>query len=275
MIDHQQRHQYLEALGITSWLPATPLPAAAPSDDWVWDFRYPAPDIPFENTPGSTTATPAPAKDSATVKRDAEQARAMLSSAFGTEPEVKSNAAKPQVQSVETDKPVAKPRTKPAPAPKFCLAFVVLGDWLVVDTVPPAGAAEFSAAQRQLLANIAPYLGHKVEQCPEPMMVRWPILANSSLDQSRDQAVAAVQHKLKGLFARQGCKYLLLMGHMAAQMALDLDDAQSIDELREAKLPALAEVPAAVTYSLSEALRLPELKADIWADLQALKKSAA
>jgi len=40
MLSQQQRHQYLESLGISSWLPRTTLEGAAPSEDWVHTFIY-------------------------------------------------------------------------------------------------------------------------------------------------------------------------------------------------------------------------------------------
>ncbi len=40
MLSQQQRHQYLETLGISSWLPRTDLKGAAPSQDWVHTFIY-------------------------------------------------------------------------------------------------------------------------------------------------------------------------------------------------------------------------------------------
>lgn len=40
MLSQQQRHQYLETLGISSWLPRTDLKDAAPSQDWVHTFIY-------------------------------------------------------------------------------------------------------------------------------------------------------------------------------------------------------------------------------------------
>ena len=44
MQPQQLRHQYLQALGVVSWLPREPLSGARPSADWVWQFRRGAED---------------------------------------------------------------------------------------------------------------------------------------------------------------------------------------------------------------------------------------
>ena len=36
-MEQQLRHQYLDAMGITSWLPREQLPGALPTPDWVWN----------------------------------------------------------------------------------------------------------------------------------------------------------------------------------------------------------------------------------------------
>ena len=40
MDSEQRRHDYLQAMGISSWLPRTALPAAKASPDWVNTFLY-------------------------------------------------------------------------------------------------------------------------------------------------------------------------------------------------------------------------------------------
>jgi len=44
----QLRHQYLEALGISSWLPRAQLPGAAASSSWVEHFTWPEQDSAFD-----------------------------------------------------------------------------------------------------------------------------------------------------------------------------------------------------------------------------------
>ncbi|MBY4676240.1 hypothetical protein [Marinobacterium arenosum] len=283
MIDQQRRHQYLEALGISSWLPTRALPAAAPSDDWVWDFRYPAPEIPFadgvpepadmprqgarpDQSPASVPRGPVPAA----AKAAAEQARAAINNSLSGDAPV---AAKPQPKpSVAAEPmPTSRPSPKPAEIPRFRLAFVAIGDTLLVDSVPPAAASDFSSSQRRLLCNIAAYLGPRIKQCPEPALLPWPMLANSSLDQSRPQAVAAVQHKLNRLGREHQIGRILLLGQAAAQMALDREEP--IDELRGIAFTVAGGAKAVATRSLTEALQLPEIKAEIWQDLQVLRKA--
>ncbi len=270
MPDQQQRHQYLDALGITSWLPVRPLPAAAPSADWVWDFRYPAPEIPFTPEPSVNPGRPGSARQSAPPvppTMDAAKARAALNDtlalvAESARPKAERAKALPQV------KLAPKPQ-KPAAVPRFKLALLAVGDCLVVDSLPTASPEDFSARHQQLLGNIAGYLTARPVELPRAAVLNWPMLASSSLDQSRPEALAAVQYKLKQLATRHHASRLLLLGEAAAQMVLDTDEA--LDQLRGAvQLPQQPQLQVVVSHSLSELLTLHELKSTLWRDIQPL-----
>lgn len=271
MLDQHQRHQYLDALGITSWLPVQPLPAAAPSADWVWDFRYPAPEIPFSDTPAANGGRAATRRQQppAMPKMDPAKARAALNDtlalvAEGAKPKAEKARAEPQV------KLAPKPK-RPAQAPRFRLAMVAVGDCLVIDSLPTAASGEFSERHRALLTNISAYLINEPAELPRAAILNWPMLANSSLDQSRPEALAAVAYKLKQLIGKHSVTRLLLLGEAAMQMALDTDE--SLDNLRGAvKLPQHPELKVIASHSLSEMLALPETKAAFWQDIQPLKK---
>ena len=267
MLDQRQRHQYLDALGITSWLPTQPLPAAAPSAEWVWDFRYPAPEISFTPQPagGGAPRQQAPAAP----KMDPARARAALNDTLA----LVADAAKPKDQQ-KREEPQVKLAPKPkqtAEIPRFRLAMLALGDCLVVDSLPTVQGGEFSEQHRTLLKNISHFLLSEPAEMPRAGILNWPMLANSSLDQSRPEALAAVQYKLKQLINRNGSKRVLLLGEAAMQMVLDTD--AGLDSMRgSVQLPAFPELKVVVSYSLSQLLRLHDMKADLWQDIQPIIK---
>ncbi|MCV6587425.1 MAG: hypothetical protein OIF57_00140 [Marinobacterium sp.] len=269
----QRRHQYLEALGITSWLPTRALPAAAPSDAWVWDFRYPAPDIPFSapvQAPVPAGNAPRPARPQPAASVDPARVRAALNDtlALVAEPAPKKAAPAPQV------KLAPKPK-QPGKVPRFRLALQVYGDCLVVESLPTAGQGGLSQAHLSLLKNIGCFLlPEPPEHIPRAVVLKWPMLAGSSLDQSRPEALAAVQYKLTRLLAEHGCTRLLLLGEVAMQMVLDTDEALDVlhgEVLSVAqRLPDFPQLTAVASHSLSELLMLHELKAVLWQDMQPL-----
>jgi len=271
MPDQHQRHQYLDALGITSWLPVQQMPAAAPSADWVWDFRYPAPEIPFENTaaPAGSGPTARRAQQPAAPKMDAAKARAALNDTLALVAEGASGKAEKARPEPEV-KLAPKPK-RPAEAPRFRLAMLVLGDCLLVDSLPTAATGEFSERHRTLAKNISHYLLDAPAEVPRAAILNWPMLANSSLDQSRPEALAAVAYKLRQQISKHSVTRVLLLGEAAMQMVLDTDE--HLDQLRGAvKLPQHPEVRVIASHSLSELLALPDTKAALWQDIQSLVK---
>ena len=101
MEQEQLRHQYLDAIGVASWLPRAALPGAGSSANWVDDFQYPAPEIPFvsertvsaraglsDSRQGMKTEAPA-------VKASASAGVAAARAALGVQPE-----ASPEIEAL-------------------------------------------------------------------------------------------------------------------------------------------------------------------------------
>ena len=102
-MDQQQRHQYLDTMGIASWLPRRQLAAARPTPDWVWEYCW------VEEGKAASSAqtkqSSQPVASPADVAAAAKQARAALSASFGdSEP-----AAKPQAQAPGSDQAAVQP----------------------------------------------------------------------------------------------------------------------------------------------------------------------
>jgi len=285
MIEQQQRHQYLEALGITSWLPQQPLPGAAPSEDWVWDFRYPAPDIPFsdgdyDDTGDNSDALLQPGADprqrprpkkmqSSPQSRDA--ARAMLAQTLGADLEAKPKpaVAQPQPVSEVEPEPAKTAADQKRPDPKFKLAFVQAGPLLLVDSLPTQGQEGFTEHHNNLAQAISAAVTGVPTPLAAPSLLPWPMFVSKTIDQGYDQAMIAIRHKLKRSLVAE-VKAVLLFGEAAAQMVLEREE--ELDELCGALFSYRPGIKALATRSLTEAMHVPGVKRDIWVDLQPLLK---
>jgi len=286
----QLRHRYLEAIGIGSWLPRTQLPGAAPSPQWVERFRYPSADeseyvadheeggadpVAPESMPVRGSAPVAPRESGESIQNARSRARASIApligaeSAGSTESAAKAPTPAPApAAETQSDEPAAPVRRgAPLPAPRVKLAFVLAGDLLIVDSLPPAARQGFSAQHRRLLAGVARALG-VVEPPSDASLLSWPVLAGTSLDQGPDELTRAVRRKLELTLALRSVKRALLLGESAAQWLLEREE--SLDALRGIRFTLRPELPCVAGVSLSQALQLPELKAELWRDLQPL-----
>lgn len=287
----QLRHQYLEAIGISSWLPRTQLPAAAPSPQWVEDFTWTGPDeyldeafeapdevaeMPVRGPETARVASPAAASAASSSARAAAQARlAELTDAPPQQPtappavkpvterSAERSAARPVAGSASTPVPTHKRQS----APRVKLAFILAGDLLIVDSLPPAGRQGFGPAHQRLLSGIARALG--VQTPPsDASLLPWPPFAGATLNQGAEELSRAVERKLKHTLTLRPVSRALLLGEAAAQWLLGREEA--LDALRGIRFNLQAGIPCVASVSLSQALQLPEVKAEIWRDIQPL-----
>ncbi|TCK06905.1 hypothetical protein [Marinobacterium mangrovicola] len=297
----QQRHDYLSAIGITSWLPRTELPGAATSADWVAGFvhgqddAWETDDIDLDQAPAAQsareavaaldTAKPAHPSVSATESAPAaavatpanQDARAAARASLELElPSDTKPASKPKPAAAQqspqpdeaADKVSVAPRSGPrVAAPRVKLAFMLAGDLLIVDSLPPAGRQGFGRQHQRLLQGILASLGQN-EAASDATILSWPVLAGASLNQGPDELAKAVARKLEHTLAVKPVKRALLFGESAAQWLLGREEG--LDALRGIRFTLQAGIACVASHSLSEALQVPEMKADIWRDLQPL-----
>lgn len=269
----QQRHQWLDAIGIDSWLPRAPLPGAASSPGWVDAFRYPAASVAKQEdsgvvyraeTPPQPPRSAGPRIDTAALldepRRPAAAAASVPAGTGGESPPARERRAEP----------VGGGRSEPAP--RFKLAFLVRGDLLVIDSLPPHQPDGFSRYHRRLLQGITNALGMPVEEeLSAPFMLPWPMLAGKTLNQGAEEARAAVRRKLQNTLSfRPGIRRLLLLGEAACHWVAAQD--AGLDTLQGGVLELEDGRQALMTLSLSELLRLPERKAEVWRDLQPFRR---
>ncbi len=289
------RHQYLEAIGVSSWLPCAVLPGAAASADWINDFSYPAPNIPFESDRAisaraalgqpNALSTSAPASNKASAE-SAQQGMSQARAALGLSVEPVSQSVSTSHEKVNSSSStggeaslagdVEQVVTPPSIAaideiadepPNFKLAFQRLGDFLIVDSLPPQGGV-FSDNYQILAQAIVNAVGAVDDNKGHVFMLPWPMFASKTLDQGHQQASIAVQHKLDKELQASSFKAVLLFGEAAAQMVLARKE--SLDELKGISFEVRSGIKAIASHSLTEAMQLPGIKKQIWLDLQPL-----
>ncbi len=293
-MEQSLRHQYLETMGIASWLPRRQLPGARPTPDWVWEYCWPesesaqSPDHP-QGTAAASFVNPA---DRAIA---AKQARAELSASFGEPVEAKSEKIKVQ----PTPQPITPPETVPVPVAEvlavsqpdaiaielpepteqteqkpFKLAFMTYQDCLVIDSLPPVssatrqGSGQADAHHQILLDKILRSIGLVGGSAADYYTLPWPMFASKSLDQGAEQARLTVQHKLKKSLEKTAVKTVLLLGESAAQMVLER--GEPLDQLRGMLFSLRSDVKTLASASLTEMMMLPGCKREVWSDLQPL-----
>lgn len=268
----QNRHRWLEALGVDSWLPRGDLPGGARVAPWVESFRYPDEAVadPWQEMADDSVAEEpvVPAAVPAVSKPVPAAPRVKIDTDTLLE-QPRTPVARPAAVAEEPVRPVAASRV--VEPPRFKLAFVLRQDLLIVDSLPPHQPQGFSRHHRALLTGITTALGAEADtELSDAMMLPWPMLASRTLDQGAEEARRAVQHKLRRtLEAHRRITQVLLMGEAAAHWILG--ETAPLDALqgRSFKLPS--GLPVVVTLSLSELLRLPERKAEAWRDIQPLR----
>lgn len=289
-----QRHTYLQALGVQSWLPRGALPYAAPSAPWVEAFTWPPTERfeqwgdAFDDTPAEAAATEqqaAPVTPAVNAPRGVSRALESLQGIFAPEgtssQKVPALAQTPPVSS-ETTSPVSaldmsyqpervaplqNPLAERYPEPQFSLVLIKLGELLIVDSLPPQGRQSFSPAHIRFVSALARSLGVQGYEI-NPILHHWPAFVGSALNQGPDEALRSVRRQLGNLLKSQEIKRVLLLGEASAQWILE--QPEPLDSLRGLRFSLRAGVAAVSSHSVTALLRIPELKAELWADLQPL-----
>lgn len=280
-MDQSLRHEYLDAMGITSWLPRRQLPAARPTPDWVFGYCWPEP----ESSPAASDAvqpSAAPMVSPEAARAAAQQARAELNASLSGAP-----VPAPEPPAASKDTVTAAPASPPEPdyvaaaeldsavdqaeqAP-FKLSFLSYGDCLVIDSLPPharQSASQADTHQQILLDKILRSIGLQGGAVASYYMLPWPMFASKSLDQGPQQARLTVQHKLKKTLEARPVSVVLLLGQAAAQMVLERHEP--LEQLRGMLFSLRSDVKTLASASLTEMMTVPGCKRDVWSDLQPL-----
>jgi hypothetical protein len=246
------RLAYLDALGVTNWIPRRPLARAAKRQPALLDLadltdRPVAPSV----LAGSDRA-PSSARPVEVVREAVEAARAAV--AVPREPTA------PVIVSASESVALAAPAID-----SFYLQLWQAGSCVLLLELDETGLATGSASQR-LLSDIL-----RAAELPTPRLLadfRWPLIRNQA-DRSALAASqglhAFMEARLEGLSVSSiGC-----LGSMAALLAEgDIDQAKALCG-REEALDGLP--PAWIGPRLEELMAQPEAKARLWELLKRIK----
>ena len=304
MDSEQRRHDYLQAMGISSWLPRTALPAAKASPDWVNTFLYG--DYGSEGFDDLDDAGGHENHHSAHEVEVAHQTTHQLADALQKSPPLPSGHAREQLQAglnaLTTNKPTGgkqknadnatTPQGAPSPAaelaanieikprqhkeeiPTFRLAFWLFEQAIVIDSMPPQGRVGQNLDRHQrLCVNMIRAMGANAELVASPYVLPWPILVGDALNQGRTVASEAVRYKLEKVLADHPPRPIILLGESAAQMVMQREE--SIDDMRGMVFNYRSDAKVVISHSLTQMLQIPECKKEVWQDLQALLPLAA
>lgn len=246
---------------ITTWLPRTELPFAAPSRPELLQFVEPEPELapaielerptpkPTPSAPQPVTATPA-----ATASPAADAVR----------------AAMPRIAAPEPKKPVAKISEAQAaaveqkavvPPPRFALQLLRADNVLLLVELPTGESFQSRDPAYILLKDLlrAARLPDKPQQVGDGEPIRWPLLHRGSLDQGAEAARDYVQGVVAAELEGMGCACLWLIGSPALRFAGEVEADACYRELTVEGLGLALTMPG-----LEQLMEQPESKAQLW-----------
>ncbi len=281
----RQRLQYLELLGIETYVPRRILPGAAASiqlsDEQIGPMLnvVPAPTAPSDQ---STVMPESPAYEAeATASLDVSKEE--NSSPISLLDTVAEGLVAKKIPDSQKDiqenstQPSANESTETAKNLQFVLnVWRIRDELLVIDSRQPGAAYPTD----RLLQNMLRAIGYPLVQLPNSEIIRWPLFIhhknNKSITQQNqdvEQARAMVQAYINAQTSQFPIKALLCMGDNAVRFSLSENNTEADVESRVGSNATLAQpwnIPVAKTPSLFELLQDPPLKAKAWAALQTI-----
>ena len=295
-----QRQQYLDAIGIDTYMPRWILPRAA--SPFSCQPVLPQAEANHQAIAQAAAVNPAiseregraeiaaPAGGAIVVTEPLNEQSAVA--AASPQPEIPAKTAPLDVlASIEGAPEAAKKSSAPVsaksildalsdekrPDPRFALSlWRVNEDLMVVDS----RHSELALPTEPLLRNILSALGFAPQPLPNAEVLRWPMFENNYEPQGQAIARETLQAMLEGMLESQPCKYLLLMGAEACHYILSeahlgegFDPQASLkSHLGQSFVMEEMSVSAIVVPSLNDMLQQPLLKRDTWRAIQPLRQ---
>lgn len=154
-------------------------------------------------------------------------------------------------------------------SPEFRLASIVFPDaCLIVSQVPLQVSEPVSTDHLAYLKNLLFAFGITCVGLPQITLFNWPMLRSANFDQSYAAALEASQAFLKAQKIRHSVPLVLLMGEEAGRYLLP---EATVFKMDKGRLSQSDEGVILLTESIENVFIDPQLKADVWADLQALR----
>ncbi|SFP31963.1 hypothetical protein SAMN05216229_101467 [Geopseudomonas sagittaria] len=258
MIDEQQRRAYLGAMQVTTWLPRTVLPFAAPSRAAL--LALPAADAEPQRRQRPAPVGAAPAEVAASPAQNPVAKKPLAPRKIAVLP-VKPVAAKAAVPVVATPPLVEVRREAP---PRFVLQVLRAGNCLLLVELPTGeGFASRDPAYRLLkdLLHAA-----RLPDSPRPLgePIRWPLLrGNREFDQGPAAARDYVRAVLQGQLEQEAAACIWLIGTPAVRFAGEEDELAVCREISLGGLGTAWTLPG-----LEQLMEAPALKAELWQSMR-------
>ncbi len=250
-----RRRAYLDAMQVTTWLPRTVLPFAAPSRAEL--LAPPSAEAPQEVAVESVVKV-------AEAVREVPAERPKI--------EVPRPGAQPRQVAVET--PAAEPEAaeeKPArvsvPPPRFSLQLLRAGDCALLVELPTGEPFQSRDPAYILLKDLlrAAGLPDSPQLLGEP--VRWPLLVRGQMDQGPEAALEFVQSFVAARLEEQPSACLWLVGLPAIRFAGEGDEHSYNRELQVEGLGACWALPG-----LELLMDEPARKRELWQAMRRIRQ---
>ena len=267
MITENRRRAFLDAMQITSWLPRTELPFAAPSRPALLQRVEPEPAPVFEPEqpapqPTAVADRPDAAAPTVTASPAADAVRAAMPRIAVPEP--KRSANKPT-----DEQPVVAEQKLSVPPPRFALQLLRAGNCLLLVELPTGESFQSRDPAYLLLKDLlrAARLPDSPQQVGDGEPIRWPLLHRGSLDQGAEAARDYVQGVVAAELEDMGCACLWLVGLPALRFAGEVEADACYRELHIEGIGHALAMPG-----LEQLMEQPGSKAALW---KAMRRSMA
>lgn len=261
MITESRRRAYLDAMQVTTWLPRSELPFAAPSRPEllariaVEPDPLPAPVMELkspEAEPTSSISRPAVGASAPTATPAADALRAALPRVATADPKKLSVSDEPG--------PTVEQKTS-VPPPRFALQLLRAGNVVLLVELPTGESFQSRDPAYLLLKDLlrAAKLPDKPQQVGDGEPIRWPLLHRGSIDQGAEAARDYVQGVVAAELEDMGCACLWLIGAPALRFAGEVEPDACYRELSIDGLGFALTMPG-----LEQLMEQPGSKAQLW-----------
>lgn len=267
------RKAYLNAMGVDVYYPRANLPGAKLSPAYEFDLKQsndsPASEIKLVPAPALIKdSVEGPVREAAkeTVRENVESIRNAVS-AGESQSEVLPRHSSPESMAAESG--ASEHAVAASSSLRFALRYYRINDALaVIDEYPLQQNSSSDKECLHLLKNILRALGINSEM-PEYTAEKfnWPLV--EGLTQDSDEATAAKQALLgfiKGRQQQDGFKNILVFAGLIDDLLLGTAENQDRRDYRNGD----ADFFITLTHSLQSMLSYPQLKKDVWQQLQTL-----
>ena len=262
MIDEQQRRAYLGAMQVTTWLPRTALPFAAPSRPEL--LVLPEPMVEAPRRPRPAVVAPEERRQTAVARPAVPAPEAVVPRKAPVIP-LRPAAEKAPAPVAEVAPP---PASRREPPPRFALQSLRAGNCLLLVELPTGEPFGTRDPGYRLLKDLLRAAGLPDSPRPIGEPIRWPLIRNNpEFDQGPAAARDYVRAVLQGQLEQEPATCTWLIGNAAARFAGEEEQPPSCREIDLAGLGVGWILPG-----LEQLMDAPPLKAELWQSMRRARR---